>query len=317
MQYNCPVCPNNCTIPEGKSGICGVRFNKNGAAHLPYNGVLSAVSADPIEKKPLYHYHPGERIYSVGFYGCSLSCPFCQNYNISKEFGKPASLPVEPADAARAAADSGSFGIAYTYSEPIVHYEWVLETAAEASKLGLKNVLVTNGYINDSPADKLLDSIDALNVDLKSFNPDFYRFELKAELDPVLNFIQKAAGKCHLEVTTLIIPDKNDSEEEIKQSAAFLASINPDIPYHLSAYYPSYKYTAPPTSPGLLMNLAEAALTSLNYVYTGNIAGGVSDTLCPECGRVLIKRSGYATRITGLKNGRCLCGFDASGIIIL
>ncbi|MBI9105433.1 MAG: AmmeMemoRadiSam system radical SAM enzyme [Spirochaetales bacterium] len=309
MQYNCPVCPNNCVIAEGKTGICGVRSSRNGKAFLPYYGVLSAVSTDPVEKKPLYHYHPGKTIFSVGFYGCSLSCPFCQNYRISKEFGKPLSKPVSPARLAESAAGSGSFGIAYTYSEPIVHLEYILETAAEASSLGLKNVLVTNGYINAEPAERLLEITDAVNIDLKSFNPDFYRNELKAKLEPVLKFITKAAKYCHIEVTTLVIPGKNDSEAEISESAAFLASIDKNIPFHLSAYYPSYKYSVPPTRPDALIKLAEKASEKLNFVYTGNIAGGRTDTICPGCGNTLIKRSGYSTVSSGLIHGKCSsCG---------
>jgi pyruvate formate lyase activating enzyme len=318
MSYNCRVCPNNCSIAEGRTGLCGVRSNRNGKAYLPYYGLLSAVSSDPIEKKPLYHYHPGENIYSVGFYGCNLSCPYCQNYHISKEFNKPSSRAVSPSELVSSAAESGSFGIAYTYSEPIVHYEWVLETSLEAASLGLKNVLVTNGYINKTPATELLKVIDAVNIDLKSFNPEFYQRELKAELEPVLNFIKKASKHCHVEVTTLIIPGKNDSEDEIKQSSAFLASIDPNIPFHLSAYYPSYKYTFPPTAPENLLRLADTASEVLNFVYTGNISGGRTDTHCPECGNQLIKRNGYSTIITGITGKKCNnCGKDLDSLSLV
>jgi len=318
MRYNCPVCPNNCSIADGGFGICGVRSNRNGKAYLPYYGILSAVSVDPIEKKPLYHFHPGKNILSVGFFGCSLSCPFCQNYRISKEFPGSQSGSVSPADFVKSALERGTFGIAYTYSEPIIHLEWVLETATEAASHGLKNVLVTNGYINDEPGNELLKVMDAVNIDLKSFNPDFYHDELKAKLGPVLNFIKKAAAKTHIEVTSLIIPGKNDSLKEIQESSSFLASIDKNIPFHLSAYYPSYKYSIPPTAPASLLRLAEAASEVLNFVYTGNISGGRTNTHCPECGNLLVKRNGYSTLIIGAAGQKCKkCGKDLSSCSIV
>jgi pyruvate formate lyase activating enzyme len=309
MLYNCELCPNNCKIREGQKGTCMVRENQDGNLHLPAYGYLSAISSDPIEKKPLYHYYPGKQIFSAGFYGCNLSCPFCQNYTISKEFSLSGKNYISPDDLVDSAFEKGSFGIAYTYSEPIVHFEYVTEAEEYASSLGLKNILVTNGYINDDFSDKLLSNTDAVNVDLKSYNPDFYTKELKGKLEPVLSFIRKAGASVHTEITTLIIPGKNDSEEELRQSAAFIASVNKQIPFHLSAYHPCYKYSIPPTTPSKLMRLAEIASEYLDFVYTGNINSGRADTKCPSCGNTLINRSRYQTECSGIKGGICAaCG---------
>jgi pyruvate formate lyase activating enzyme len=309
MLYNCELCPNNCKIREGQKGTCMVRENQDGNLYLPAYGYLSAISSDPIEKKPLYHYYPGKQIFSAGFYGCNLSCPFCQNYTISKEFSLSGKNYISPDDLVDSAFERGSFGIAYTYSEPIVHFEYVTEAEEYASSLGLKNILVTNGYINDDFSDKLLSNTDAVNVDLKSYNPDFYTKELKGKLEPVLSFIRKAGASVHTEITTLIIPGKNDSEEELRQSAAFIASVNKQIPFHLSAYHPCYKYSIPPTTPSKLMRLAEIASEYLDFVYTGNINSGRADTKCPSCGNTLINRSGYQTECSGIKGGICaICG---------
>ncbi len=319
MSIRCGICPHNCLLEENKFGICGTRKLKNNEIELPFYGLISAAAIDPVEKKPLYHFHPSKTVFSVGFFGCSLSCPFCQNHSISKDFKTRISSGsfYKPEELISKAADSGSFGIAYTYSEPLIHFEYLFDCMKLAKKRGLKNILVTNGYINETPGNKLLEYTDALNIDLKSFDEDFYKQELKGKLEPVLNFIQKAASRVHIEVTTLIIPGKNDSEEEILQCADFLSSINPGIPYHLSAYYPSYKYYINPTDPRDLMKLAEAASAKLDFVYTGNIYGGQQDTFCSSCGNLLIKRSGYKTLLQGISGDKCsACGIDLNTINI-
>ena len=306
MPAECRVCPNNCVIPDGGRGICGVRGAENRTLHLPYHGAISAAAMDPVEKKPLYHYKPASSVFSIGFYGCSLSCPFCQNHHISKSFPQPAKLNFSsPTDIVEAAESNGAESIAYTYSEPLIHYEWLLECTAAARAAGLRNIIVTNGYLNPDRFDDLLENTDALNIDLKSFNPDFYRRELKGRLQPVLDFITVSARTAHVELTTLIIPGKNDSEEEIRAAADFISSTDVNIPWHLSAYYPTFKYSLPPTSPDKLIRLAETASEKLNFVYTGNITGGISDTICPDCGQLLISRSGYSTDICGIENGVC------------
>jgi pyruvate formate lyase activating enzyme len=307
-KIQCNLCPNNCLISPGKTGVCKVRLNENDELVLPYFGKLAAVALDPIEKKPLYHFYPGTSILSIGFVGCSFHCPFCQNYHISQstyastEFIDPQAL-VELAERKR------SFAIAYTYSEPLIHLEYVLEAARIARDKGIKNVLVSNGYINPQPAEELLNILDAANIDLKCFTEDFYRKEIGGKLEEVKRFITQAAGKIELEVTTLVIPGKNDSREEIAEIARFLAGLDPAIPYHLSCYYPTYKYTIPATPPQTVITLAEQARQYLKYVYVGNVGFYETNTICPSCGNTLSERRGYAVAFPGVENGSCRqCG---------
>ncbi len=311
----CSLCPNSCSIAPQKSGICKVRYNENAKAVLPFYGKLSAVAVDPIEKKPLYHFHPSKLILSIGFVGCSFRCPFCQNYSISQSTERGLEY-VSPDDCIDIALRKKSFGIAYTYSEPLVHYEYLLDCSQLAREKKLKNVLVTNGYINSDPARELLQFIDAANIDLKSFNPDFYKKEIGGAVEPVKAFIRQAAKKIHIEVTTLVIPGKNDGEDEIRSITSFLADINPDIPYHLSCYYPTYKYTIPRTEAALVRNLAQIAREKLNYVYLGNVGIEETNTYCPDCGNLLIRRSGYSTGLTGLQDDCCSkCGTKVSVVL--
>ncbi|MBI9100911.1 MAG: AmmeMemoRadiSam system radical SAM enzyme [Spirochaetales bacterium] len=309
MNVVCTLCPHNCDIPSEKQGICGVRKNKGDKIIDSSYGILSALGMDPIEKKPLYHFYPGKHILSAGFFGCNLKCPFCQNHSISQNNYSINSIKLKPAELVARAAEKGSFGIAYTYSEPLIHHEYLMDTSDLARQNGLKNVLITNGFINKSKGRELIEVLDAANIDLKCYTDDFYRKELKGKLKPVLDFIEMAAEKIHIEVTTLVIPGKNDSLKEISEIAAFLADLNPAIPYHLSAYYPSYKYLIPATKPAALLELVETAQKYLNFVFPGNVTEGNSNSLCPECGNLLIKRDGYNTQITGLKGQFCRnCG---------
>jgi pyruvate formate lyase activating enzyme len=304
----CSLCPNACRIAEGGHGVCGVRANRGGVLELPFHGRVSAVSMDPIEKKPLYHFHPGSSILSVGFVGCSLRCGFCQNHHISQTTDAE-TRPLSPSELVRTAQERGSFAIAYTYSEPLVHMEYVLESARLARTAGLKNVLVSNGYVQEAPAEELIPLLDAANIDLKSFDPEFYRRETGGKLEEVKRFISQAAGRLCLEVTTLIIPGHTDGAAQIEAIARFLASLDPEIPLHLSCYFPQYKYTAPPTRPETVMALAETARRHLQFVYPGNVGFAESNTLCPSCGSLLIRRAGYRTRVEGLAGGCCRnCG---------
>ncbi len=311
----CTLCPHRCLIKNNKFGICLIRGNRDGKLSIPYYGKLSALALDPIEKKPLYHYFPGSRILSAGFFGCNLKCPFCQNSSISTH----ADISYEtysPADVLSIIKNKGGIGLAYTYSEPAVHIEWVTETSKLLRQNNYKNVIVTNGMINDEPADYILENLDAANIDLKSFNSDFYKSELFGDLETVKNFIKKASSKIHMEITTLVIPGKNDSKEEILEIASFIASISKNIPYHLSCYFPSYKYIIPPTPASEVFTLAKEASKILNFVYTGNTGYKESDTNCPSCGEVLIKRTGYSAYAVNLKNNKCRkCGFDTEIII--
>jgi pyruvate formate lyase activating enzyme len=311
----CLLCPNRCVISENRHGICRVRFNRNGELDLPLYGKLSAVSMDPIEKKPLYHFYPASTILSVGFLGCTFHCPFCQNYSISQTNSGPFT-ETSPEDLITAAKKNNSNGIAYTYSEPLIHFEYILDSAKAARESGLKNVLVSNGYINPDPADELLEYIDAANIDLKTFNPEFYKKEIGGELEEVKRFLKQAAGRIHLEVTTLVIPGKNDSEEEIESIAAFLSDLSRDIPYHLSCYYPTYKYSIPPTSENTVKKLSETAGRYLKYVYLGNVGFNETNTYCPECKNLLIKRTGYHVNVPGIRKGRCTsCNTEVSVVM--
>ncbi len=303
----CSLCPHHCAIRDGSTGVCRVRKNVNGTLTLPLYGMLSSIALDPIEKKPLYHFHPGEQILSVGFYGCNFRCPFCQNYTISQHVAQHATV-VQPEELVDLAEERRSFAIAYTYSEPLVHFEYVLESARIARSRGIKNVLVTNGFIEDDPANELFRYIDAANIDIKAFTDEFYRDEIKGDLEPVKRIIQLAAKTLHVEATTLVIPGKNDSDEEIGAIAEFLSEISPDIPLHLSAYYPTYTYTIEATTPQTIRRLTAIAEEQLRFVYPGNIPGG-ADTRCPACNSLVIKRSGYSVQTPGMTDGYCSsCG---------
>ena len=258
---------------------------------------------DPIEKKPLYHFYPGSTIFSVGFFGCNFHCPFCQNYTISQRVEKR--KQISPESLVEMACESGSFGIAYTYSEPLIHFEYVQKAAELAHSRGLKNVLVSNGHLNPEPAKELLSIVDAANIDLKSFNPDFYRKELGGNFDSVLEFLSIASKKTSLEVTTLVIPGKNDSDQEINQIAQFVSSLDSQIPLHLSCYYPTYKYSVGATPTERIVDLTGIAGEILEYVYPGNVGLRESNTFCPDCGSLLIRRAGYYTSVVGIKDGRC------------
>jgi pyruvate formate lyase activating enzyme len=285
-----------------------VRRNRAGEPELPFYGRLSALALDPIEKKPLYHFHPGSRILSIGFVGCNFHCPFCQNYQISQDVQSAGGF-YEPARLIEMARSQGSIGIAYTYSEPVVHLEYVLETAALARKSGLKNVLVSAGYINPEPASELLGLMDAANVDLKGQDPEFYRREIGGDMNEVRRFLEQAAGRIHLEITTLVIPGRNDDPAGIAEMAAFIAGIDPNIPYHLSCYYPVYRYTIPPTPVRTVVDLAKVAGERLPFVYLGNVGARETNTCCPRCGEVAVRRSGYNISVLSLAEGRCTrCG---------
>ena len=303
----CHLCPHGCRIPDGGRGQCGVRENVAGKMELPYYGEISSIALDPIEKKPLYHYHPGKQILSVGFLGCNFHCPFCQNYGISQSTDQPTRRMLPDGVVARARAER-SFAVAYTYNEPSIHFEFVTATAELARRASLRNVLVTNGHLEPNAATELLRRMDAVNIDLKSYDARFYKQELGGNLEAVKRFTQIAAELCHVEVTTLLIAGRNDSEEELTAIAGFIASVDTAIPLHISAYYPTYHYTVEGTTSKQVMRAVEIAQRQLNYVYPGNIAGE-TNTACPSCGNVLVERRGYRVSTPGLRGATCTsCG---------
>ena len=304
----CLLCPHKCLIINKNTGLCGIRCNNDNILKLPYFGKISSIAIDPIEKKPLYHFFPTSKILSIGFIGCNLHCPFCQNYAISQYFNR-GTIFIKANDVIAIAVEKKCKLIAFTYSEPVIHFEYVLDVAKKAKIAGLITVLVTNGYLNIDPAKKLLPYIDAINVDLKSFNEKFYEKELGGTLDPVLHFLKESYKHSHLEITTLIIPNKNDSSDEIDKLVSFIASIDQNIPLHLSCYFPRYKYTIRSTRIEDLEPLIKIAKSKLNFVYSGNIELQ-NNTICPKCGNLLILRNGYNSFIQGLINKSCSkCGF--------
>jgi len=275
-RVHCYLCPHNCSIPSDGRGLCGVRKNIDGILYSLNYGEISSIGVDPIEKKPLNRFHPGSFILSVGSVGCNLKCPFCQNHSIAQVKPEEINTHQTSSDEIIAKAISlkgqGNIGIAYTYNEPSIWYEFVYETAKKAKENGLLNVLVTNGYISEEPLKQILPYIDAMNIDLKAFNDKFYRELVKGGLEEVKATIQRSAAQCHVEVTTLVIPGWNDSVEEMEEMAQWLASLSNDIPLHLSRYFPKYEMTdGPPTPLNSLIELKQAAQRHLKYVYLGNV----------------------------------------------
>lgn len=299
-RIRCRLCPHQCLIPDRKSGLCSVRANNGGRLQAENYGEITSMSVDPVEKKPLYHFKPGKNILSVGSFGCNFSCGFCQNYSIAHYRGKSEYLPAEQLAASIAALDQKkNIGIAFTYNEPTIWFEYVFDTAKKLKETHpeLCIVLVTNGYIEAEPLQKLLPYVDAMNIDLKSMEQQYYRKICGGDLQPVLRTIEVSQPKCHMEITTLLVNGLNDSEEEIGEIAHYLSDLDKDIPLHLSRYYPSYKMTRPATDVNVMKRAAEIAKKHLNYVYLGNVPGLDNSTYCPVCKERLIQRTGFAVNM--------------------
>ena len=270
----CSLCPHHCRLADGETGFCRARTNESGAIRCKNYGRLTSVALDPIEKKPLYHFHPGSFILSVGSFGCNLRCPFCQNYTISMADGQSETQDVTPAGLAALAHDlsrrpHGNIGVAFTYNEPLLSYEFIMDTAPLLHERGLSVVLVTNGMIAPAPLEALLPHVDAMNIDLKGWQPDFYR-RLGGDLAAVKHTIARAVKSCHVEVTTLIIPDQNDSAGDMEEEARWLASLSPDLPLHISRYFPRWHENTPATPIETIERLAAIARKHLRYVHKGN-----------------------------------------------
>jgi len=305
-RVRCLICPVRCKLSEGKEGVCLGRVNEGGRMIATNYGEVVSVYVDPIEKKPLYHFHPGDPILSVGPNGCNLSCKHCQNWTISQV--RQSTSYIEPERLVKIAMEKDSAGIAYTYTEPFIWFEYLCDTADLAHRQGLYNVCVTNGYINPDPLEDLLPLIDAVNIDVKSMKPEFYRRVCKAHLDVVKHTVETCArAGTHVEVTNLLIPGLNDSDEEIGELVAWIADINKSMPFHISRYFPNYEMDVAATPMKSLERAYAIARKSLDYVYIGNAQiEGASDTNCPSCGALLISRSGYWTRIVGLDGNKCV-----------
>ena len=313
--YRCLLCPHTCALAEGRLGRCGVRGVRDGSPWLPHFGRITAAAADPVEKKPLYHFFPGESVWSAGFFGCNMRCPFCQNYRIARSDSPAASDGYSPEALATVAAESGYRMLAFTYSEPSIHIEYLTECARAARAAGLKTVLVSNGNLCSQPAEELLSLMDGVNVDLKSWDPEYYRKTLGGNRDSVVGFIRTAFRLSWVEVTTLVVPGDNDDEDQMGELAGFIASVSPDIPLHLSAYHPSAEYTRPATSFGTMRRMESTARRHLNFVYLGNMRVE-NDTECPECGSTVIRRQYYHSEKL-MDQGRCReCGYRIPGVFI-
>ena len=312
-EVECFLCPRHCRLKNGKRGVCRVRTNIEGSLFSEVYGKPIAIHVDPIEKKPLYHFQPGSRIFSIGTAGCNLQCEFCQNWDISTADGHLGmGRIVQPAEIVQSAIDNQCGSIAFTYNEPTIFGEYVVDIAKIAHQSNLKTVKVTNGYITQEAIADIYPLIDAANIDLKSMNADFYRKRCHAELTPVLEAIvaiQKVGT--FIELTTLLIPGLNDSEGEIQKLCDWiLDNLGNDTPLHFSAFHPAYKMSNwPQTTKEVLDRARTIALrTGLHYVYEGNVlTDSESDTFCPACGRVLIKRGWYTQVKKSLQGNRCEC----------
>ena len=309
----CNLCAHRCYIPAGRAGICKVRENRAGRLYtLVYDRII-ALGIDPIEKKPFFHFLPSTRSYSIATVGCNFHCRFCQNWEISQmprdHQGAILGHMCSPPDIVRDALDAGCETIAYTYTEPTIFFELAYDTARLAAEAGLKNVFVSNGYMTEEALRKIQPYLHAANIDLKGFDDKRHRRLCGAKLQPVLDSIRliKKLG-IWLEVTTLVIPGHNDSDSELRQIALFLNEVGPEIPWHLSAFFPSYKLLqAAPTDRATLLRAWQIGKDAgLRYVYCGNLPGlGHEDTHCFRCGKTLIERAGFYVGRNRLKDGSC------------
>ncbi|MEW6094924.1 MAG: AmmeMemoRadiSam system radical SAM enzyme [bacterium] len=306
-KVKCLLCPKECIIGVKKTGFCRGRVNEEGRLYSKIYEECSSLAMDPIEKKPLYHFYPGSSILSLGTVGCNFACQFCQNWHISQS-PDAKTRKISSQEVISLAKEEKSIGIAYTYSEPLIWYEYVLDTAKLAKEQGLKNVLVTNGSINTQPLLELLPFIDALNIDIKSFEQTFYTKYSKADLAPVLNTAKLSREKGKLvEITNLIIPTLNDKEQQLQALVNWVTDeLGDDTPTHFSRYYPHYKMNIPPTEVTTLKKAYEIATHKLKYVYLGNIWDiDTNTTYCPKCKKKVIVREGYTLAEYKIKNGKC------------
>ncbi len=321
-KVHCFLCSQHCHIKSGKRGKCGVRENRDGFLWSLVYGRLIAQHVDPIEKKPLYHFFPGSRSYSIATAGCNFSCLFCQNADISqgpREHKTIFGHGVPPEVIVEEAKQSNCKSISYTYTEPTIFMEYALDTSRLAHEQDIKNVFVSNGFMTEQSLQLIAPYLDAANVDLKAFSDDFYKKQCGARLDPVLKTLErmKNAG-IWLEVTTLLIPGLNDDESELRQLTRFLVELDREIPWHVSRFHPTYRLTDRPSTPVSTLHRArEIGLEAgLRYVYTGNVPGDDGEnTFCHQCGSLLIGRMGFSMRKEGLEQANCKeCGASLAGV---
>ncbi|HDN80764.1 MAG TPA: AmmeMemoRadiSam system radical SAM enzyme [Chloroflexi bacterium] len=322
-KVQCFLCSHRCRIDEGKRGICGVRENQGGTLYTLVYGKAISQAVDPVEKKPLFHFYPGTSAFSIATVGCNFRCDFCQNWEISqmpRNEGRIAGGYVSPEAIVKAAKRYGSRSIAYTYTEPTIFYEYTYDIAVLAHKEGIANVYVTNGYMTPEMLEEFQPYLDAANVDLKAGKDEFYRKYCGARLQPVLESLKKMKEMgIWVEVTTLVIPGLNDSDEELRFIADFISQeLGPETPWHVSRFHPHYKmYDRPPTPVSTLHRAREIGLKAgLRYVYEGNVPGSEGEnTYCYNCGKLLIRRFGFEILEYRVKEGKCYnCGAPIDGV---
>ncbi|MCM8795782.1 MAG: AmmeMemoRadiSam system radical SAM enzyme [Candidatus Omnitrophica bacterium] len=317
----CHLCPRNCIIPPTRRGFCGVRENREGILYSLSYAKPVAIHIDPIEKKPLFHFLPGTTAFSIATAGCNLRCKFCQNWEISQ--AKPEDveyLYLEPEDLVKKVKLSGSPTIAYTYTEPTIFYEYMLETAKLAKEVGIRNIMHSAGYINEAPLRQLAKYLDAANIDLKGFSDEYYAKMSEGTLEPVLKTLKvlKEEG-VHLEITNLVLSGFNDDEDTLVKMCLWIKeNLGPDTPLHFSRAFPMYKMLhLNPTPVETLERARKIALDcGLKYVYIGNVAGHPAEnTYCPKCGKILIERKGYFILQNNIEDGKCkFCGEKIEGV---
>ena len=321
-KVRCFLCNHKCIISDNSTGICGVRKNSGGILiTLVYDKVI-ARHLDPIEKKPLFHFLPGSKSYSIAAAGCNMKCSFCQNSDISQmpvDHGQILGESISPEALVKEAEAGNAATIAYTYTEPTIYYELAKETARIASSRGLKNIFVSNGYMSEKCLEDISGYLHGANIDLKAFNDEFYKKQCGARLEPVLNTIKKLAEMgIWIEITTLLIPGLNDSEEELNNLAEFIMRQNADIPWHISRFHPTYRMTRlPPTPTEKIQRAMQIGYNAgLRYVYAGNIPGDAGEkTCCHNCGNLLIDRYGFSVNFNNMKKGKCpMCKSHIPGV---
>jgi len=304
----CVLCRHYCTLKESKGGICGINFNENQELVNKVYNHPSALNIDPIEKKPLYHFLPSSTSLSLGTIGCNFKCPFCQNYSISQTSAIDESIVYTPQDIIGLALKNNCKSVSYTYNEPTIWYPYAKDIGILAKEQGLKNIFVSNGYESPEIIEDMNSWVDAINVDLKSFSKEYYKKVLKADLEGVLDSLELFANSdIWLEITTLLVPGDNDSDEEITKMAEFISNnLGTNIPWHLSAFHPDYKMQNTPATSLKLLKKAKsiAKAHNIEYIYLGNVNVD-TNTYCNKCGEMLIQRDYFNTKVLSINDNRC------------
>lgn len=319
-KIKCGLCPNECRVTDLERGTCGVRENRSGKYFTLVYGNLCTMNIDPIEKKPLFHYFPGSKALSVATAGCNFSCKFCQNWEISQKRPEQVrSFKLLPKDLITVAKRKSLEIVAHTYTEPVVFFEYMLDSAIEGKKRDVQNVMISNGYINEKPMRELCKYLGAVKIDLKAFTEKFYRDICGGSLKPVLNTLNVLKDEgIWFEIVVLIIPGLNDSKKEIKEMSDWIVkNLGPDVPLHFSRFSPTFMLkNIPSTPPEILMRSRKIAMDSgIKFCYVGNMISDAENTYCPDCGKLLVERSGFYTDVTGIKRGKCkYCGEKIPGI---